>query len=160
MSESCNDSKKSTEEAAKHQNTPVQFHGELITRRKALEMKLRTKLTEAEMVEVTAFTDHAHDAMFREMRERQQRKYDQLSRKRQQTGHSVHSGQRDDPDNITERWVINLADRQLDNSEISLFKKGLNCAVTIQSLRVDDLITATEMACRTSTKTQGRRVEE
>ena len=97
---------------------------------------------------MSSFNDHAHDAMFRKKRERQQRKYDQLSRKRQQTGHSVHSGQRDYPANITERWVINLADRHLDRDEVSLLKKGLNVAVTSQSLPIDDVVTETEMACK------------
>ena len=104
------------------------------------------------MVEVTAFIDHAHDTMFRKARERQQRKYDQLSRKRQQTGQSVHSGQRDDPDNITERWVINLADRQIDWGEYSLLKKGLNYVVTPQSFPFDDIFTKTYMTCKNINK--------
>ena len=39
--------------------------------KEALETNLHTKLTEAEMVEVTAFTDHAQEAVFQETRERQ-----------------------------------------------------------------------------------------
>ena len=37
-----------------------------------LEANLRTKLTETEMEEVTAFIEHAHETTFRETRERQQ----------------------------------------------------------------------------------------
>ena len=36
-----------------------------------LEVNLRTKLTETEMEEVTAFIEHAHETTFRETRERQ-----------------------------------------------------------------------------------------
>ena len=123
---------------------------QLQNEKEALETNLRTKLTEQkrEMVELTLFIYHAHDAIFRKTRERQQRKYYQLSRKRQQTGHSMHSGQRDDPANITERWVVNLADRQLDRGVVSLMKKRLNVTVTPQSLPVDDLVTETEMVCK------------
>ena len=110
-----------------------------------LEANLRTKLTETEMEEVTAFIEHAHETTFRETRERQQRKYDQLLSKQQ---HGADSPQLDDPDNITERWVINLANRHLDSDEVSLLKKGLNFAVTPQNLPIDDLITTTELACK------------
>ena len=76
-----------------------------------LETNLRTKLTDAEMVKVTKFFEHAHDATFWETRERQQRKYDPSLRKRQQAGQGEDKVQRGDPDNITERSVISLADR-------------------------------------------------
>ena len=109
-----------------------------------LEANLRTKLIETEMEEVTAFIEHAHETTFRATRERQQRKYDQLLSK-QQGSHGADSPQLDDPDNITERWVINLANRHLDSDEVGLLKKGLSFAVTPQSLPIDDLITATEL---------------
>ena len=83
---------------------------------------------------MTTFIEHVHKTTFRETRERQQRKYDQLLSKEQ---HGVDSPQLDDPDNITERWVINLANRHLDSDEVSLLKKGLNFAVTPQNLPID-----------------------
>ena len=67
----------------------------------------------------------------------------------------MNSGQRDDPDNITERWDINVADRQLNRSEVSLLKKGLHVSVTTQSLPVDDLITAIEMVYKNSNENTG-----
>ena len=99
-----------------------------------LETNLHMKLTEMEMDE------HAHETTFRVTRERQQRKYDQLLSKQQQGGHGADSPQLDDPDNITEQWVINLANRHLDSGEVSLLKKGLNFVITPQSLPIDDLI--------------------
>ena len=62
--------------------------------------------------------------------------------------HGADSPQLDDPDNITERWVINLANRHLDSDKVSLLKKGLNIAVTPQNLPIDDLITTTELTCK------------
>ena len=64
----------------------------------------------------------------------------------------MESGQWDGPDNTTERWVIKLADRQLDRGGVRLLKKGLNVAVTPQSLPVDDLVTETEMTCKNINK--------
>ena len=81
------------------------------------------------------------------------------ARQRQQTGQGMDSGQRDDPDNITERCVINIADKQLDRGDVSLLKKRLNFAVTPQSIPIDDLVTATETACK-NIKKQGRLVEK
>ena len=110
-----------------------------------LEANRRTKLTETEMEELTAFIEHAHETTFRETRERQQRKYDQLLSKQQ---HGADIPQLDEPDNITERWVINLANIHLDSVEVSLLKKGLNVAVTPQNLPIDDLIMTTELVCK------------
>ena len=50
--------------------------------------------------------------------------------------------------NITKRWVVNLADIRLEPEAESLLKKGLNFAVTPKRIPVDDIITATEDACR------------
>ncbi len=46
------------------------------------------------------------------------------------------------------RWVKNCSDRILSDCELLIMRKGLNFAVTPQKLPVDELVTATESACR------------
>ena len=106
------------------------------------------ELLEMEMEEVTAFIEHVHETTFRVTRERQQRKYDQLLSKQQQGDHGADSPQPDDLDNITERCVINLANRHLVSGEVSLLKKWLKFMVTPWCLPIDDLITATQSVCK------------
>ena len=51
------------------------------------------------------------------------------------------------PQNV-DRWVINLSDRTLSDSEKTLLCRGLNFAVTPSKLPYDDLIVCTEQAAR------------
>ena len=46
------------------------------------------------------------------------------------------------------RWVINISKCALSKDEQSLLAKGLNYAVTPSEVPKDDLIVATEVACR------------
>ena len=48
----------------------------------------------------------------------------------------------------TDRWVMNLSDRQLSEPERDILKRGLNFAVTPTKLPVAELITCTEVACK------------
>ena len=47
-----------------------------------------------------------------------------------------------------QKWVTNCSQRILSDPELSVWKKGLNFAVTPKKLPVVDLIAATESACR------------
>ncbi len=47
-------------------------------------------------------------------------------------------------DNNSERWVKNLSDRPLSDSEVSVLRKGLNYAVTPDKKPITEIVTATE----------------
>ena len=51
-------------------------------------------------------------------------------------------------DKIQEKWVHNISDKQLSPDAVSLLKRGLNYAITPKSLPTEDIIVATELACR------------
>ena len=46
----------------------------------------------------------------------------------------------------TNRWVVNLSERELSQAELSVLKKGLNFAVTSTDIPVDEIIAGTELA--------------
>ncbi|XP_078357260.1 uncharacterized protein LOC144642142 [Oculina patagonica] len=46
-----------------------------------------------------------------------------------------------------ERWVLNLSERVLTNTETTILQKGLNFAVTPKEIPVIEIITATKQAC-------------
>ena len=45
------------------------------------------------------------------------------------------------------KWVMNLSDRPLSDSERSVLMKGLNFSVTPSKIPVDEIVAATELAC-------------
>lgn len=51
-------------------------------------------------------------------------------------------------DTIKNRWVINKSSKPLDPVSTSLLRKGLNFAVTPKEILTEEIITATEMACK------------
>ncbi|XP_072037413.1 uncharacterized protein [Amphiura filiformis] len=64
--------------------------------------------------------------------------------------------------NVKERWVKNLSDRSISDSECSLLEKGLNYAVSskrIEGRQITEIITSTESAIRSS-KLEYSRAEE
>ena len=48
----------------------------------------------------------------------------------------------------TDKWVINLSDRSVSDTERDALMKGLNFAVTPERLPVEDKVSATESVCR------------
>ena len=50
------------------------------------------------------------------------------------------------PHDNTDRWVVNLSDKQLTDAEKGLLAKGLNFSVTPPHIPVDDFVVCTEKA--------------
>ena len=48
----------------------------------------------------------------------------------------------------TDKWVINLSDRSISDTERDVLMKGLNFAVTPERLPVEDIVSARESVCR------------
>ena len=81
---------------------------------------------------------------FEEAKERQIIKYNKLrNNKRQQAS-------MEDKGNIInkDRWVHNLSQRVITNSEEDVLKLGLNFAVTPTKLPVNEIVASTELACQ------------
>ncbi len=53
-----------------------------------------------------------------------------------------------DVDNTKERWVVNLSNKQLSESQKKVLEHGLNFSYSLSSLPVDEIITAVEIGCK------------
>ena len=113
-------------------------------RKKDLEDKLISQLTDEQGQEAKAFIAHAQSQVFESTKTRQREKFQRLLQ--QKTPSLSTNG--DKYTHITNRWVVNISDIRLEPEAESLLKKGLNYAVTPKNLPVDDYITATELACK------------
>ena len=45
---------------------------------------------------------------------------------------------------IKKKWVINLSERELDNNEINLLRKGMNVAITPRNIPIKQIIASVE----------------
>ena len=84
---------------------------------------------------------------FEETRSRQQSKFKRLYQK-SQTKKEVT-----DTDIDTNRWVMNLSDKQISDDEWSILSKGLNFAITPTTLPVEEVIAGTEIVAKYMTET-------
>ena len=75
---------------------------------------------------------------------RQRQKFDRLLSKEKTRSPTTNSG---DTNIDQTKWVMNLSDRLLSNSERSVLMKGLNFSVTPSKIPVDEIVAATELAC-------------
>ena len=81
------------------------------------------------------------------VKSRQIRKFRRLITERENRKNLDCEGEKSDSD-YTSKWVVNLSSRNLDNSEVSALKHGLNFAVSPDYVPVKDVIVATELACK------------
>ena len=58
-----------------------------------------------------------------------------------------------DTDIDTNRWVMNLSDRQISDEKQSILSKGLNFAITSTTLPVEEIIVSTEVVVKYMTET-------
>ena len=84
---------------------------------------------------------------FEETRSRQQSKFERLYNK-SQTKKEVT-----DTDIDTNRWVMNLSDRQISDDKRSILSKGLNFAITPTALPAEEIIAGTEVVAKHMTAT-------
>ena len=94
-----------------------------------LKSELSAKLTTEETEQLRTVFEHAHSTAFELAKQQQRDKYDALLAKNNTPttqGRSSHN-----PDYInTDKWVVNLSDRELAVSEKKIWKKWLNFCVT------------------------------
>ena len=102
--------------------------------------KLSSIWNTKELAEVTRLLASAHQHTTEVTKCKQGEKFDRLCDKCNKVNKDEVSG-----NNInTDRWVINLSDRTIDNNERSVLRKGLNYAVTPTKLPIADIIAGTE----------------
>ena len=92
---------------------------------------------------------------FEETRSRQQSKFERLYNKSQTKKEVTNT------DIDTNRWVMNLSDRQISDDERSILSKGLNFAITPTALPAEEIIAGTEvvakyMTAQRQTNSKGR----
>ncbi|XP_072051992.1 uncharacterized protein [Amphiura filiformis] len=136
-------------------------------KKEAISRDLNDQLPREIYNRVIEFTEHAQLAQHDITKTRQVAKFDRLESK-------ASAASRADKDtnwrckdnnsgpNVKERWVKNLSDRSISDSERSLLEKGLNYAVSskrIEGRQVTEIITSTESAIRSS-KLEYSRAEE
>ena len=108
--------------------------------------KLESYLPAPLWTEVEMFTEHAHRQTFEETKTKQRGKFEKLQASKDKPHCTNEELQK--LLEIKERWVVNLSDITLKPAAESLLRKGLNYAVTPSKLPVDEIITATEEACK------------
>ena len=104
--------------------------------------QLEAILNSDEMAETERPLTAAQRHTFGETRSRQQSKFERLYNK------SVAKKEVTDTDIVTNRWVMNLSDRQISDDERSMLSKGLNFAITPTTLPVVEIIAGTEVGSR------------
>ena len=106
---------------------------------------LDTKIPEPELSEAKTFLANQKQRRFDVVKKRQQSKFARLSAKK-----SLADSPKEDEttSNIKERWVINKSSKTLDPISTNLLRRGLNFAVTPKEIPTEEIITATEIACK------------
>ena len=80
--------------------------------------------------------------MYAGSKETQKKKLSKLTQKKEKKSKEINlSGQQ------LKKWVVNTSKRQLTEPEVSVLAKGLNFAVTLEKLPVEEYVVVTEKAC-------------
>ena len=90
---------------------------------------------------ISQMVDLTHDSEHRKCKRRQINKYDRLREKSnpvEETGLNQHQ----------ERWIMNKSTRILSDEEKRLLTKGMNYAISPETIPTVDLIAGVEVACR------------
>ena len=109
---------------------------------------MRAELTEVDFRKVSEFTESKQRVEHEAVKSRQIRKFERLKNERNKTVNSAKSGTTPSKNSVKDKWVINLSSRNLKADEVSVLEKGLNFAVSPDTLPVKDVIIATESVCK------------
>ena len=101
--------------------------------------------------EIKEWMTHAHDNKFDNIRSRQKQKFQRLLHKHKRNndeGNTIIKVHDQEKNNIQDKWVVNLSNRPLAEDKTSLLKKGLNFAITPNTVPINDYVIAIESACK------------
>ena len=114
------------------------------------------RLSAKDKQEVDLFLKERHIHAFENTKAKQREKYDKLLEKEKRKNDGNYD--KDEHAQIKKRWVVNLSDIRLEPEANSLLRRGLNFAVTPKTLPVDEIITATEVACQQLNPSQAQQL--
>ena len=109
-----------------------------------LESELRGILPEEAWVRVQEFVDKGKKAEHDLVKHCQIRKFRKLQSEKENEENVNKEGEKSRKD----KWVVNISSRKLTTSEVSVLENSLNFAVSPDALPVNDIIVATESACK------------
>ena len=101
--------------------------------------------------QVIDFVDRVQSSQYITTKERHKNKFDRLKKKGCTSRSDLDKNWRANNacnKDVQDKWVKNLSDRKLTESENSLLCKGVGYAVTSKTVSILDLITATETAIK------------
>jgi hypothetical protein len=101
--------------------------------------RLHDDLSTTESIDL--FMEKAHQTVYEACKITQKDKLKRLLQKKQHSEPDLSGTQ-------LKKWVINISQRTLNNSEVTVLSKGLNYAVSPQKVPVTDYIVQTEKACK------------
>ena len=106
--------------------------------------QLYTQLKEPDTLQLREVLMKSKQTQFEEVKTRQRSKFDTLIAKKKCTDNVIAK----DFSKIQERWVHNKSSKELDKVTTTLLSKGLNFAVTPRHFPTEEIITSTELACK------------
>ncbi|XP_078352286.1 uncharacterized protein LOC144636970 [Oculina patagonica] len=109
-----------------------------------LKSSLQSKVSTEINNRILTLFANTHSSHFEEAKSRQRHKFDRLQSKQKTELPTLNT---EDTKIDQRKWVINLSDRSLTDSEQSVLMKGLNFSVTPSKIPVEDIVAATELAC-------------
>ena len=111
---------------------------------KELKSSLQSKVSTEINNQILTLFEKTHSSHFEMAKSRQRQKFDRLLSKEETRSPTTNIG---DTNIDQTKWVMNLSDRPLSDSERSVLMKGLNFSVTPSKIPVDEIVAATELAC-------------
>ena len=111
---------------------------------KELKSSLQSKVSTEINNQILTLFEKTHSSHFEMAKSRQRQKFERLLSKEETRSPTTNIG---DTNIDQTKWVMNLSDRPLSDSERSVLMKGLNFSVTPSKIPVDEIVAATELAC-------------
>ena len=109
-----------------------------------LETQLYTKITGNLQLRIREFLTKTKGKHFETVKNRQRSKFEKLTAKKELSAAAETQAK----NNIQERWVYNKSSKTFNATTTNLLRRGLNFAITPQSIPVEEIVTSTELACR------------
>ena len=96
---------------------------------------------------MSKFTEDKQLSEHYAVKDRQIRKFGRLLADKENSENSTKKANTSGTVN-KDKWVVNLSSKQLSSDQVSVLEKGLNFAVSPDKLPINDVIVATESACK------------
>ena len=109
-----------------------------------LTSQLDSKISKPQLSLIKTFLADQKQLQYERVKKRQKEKFVNLSARNTLS----KSSEDETTAELQKRWVINKSSKSLDAASTSLLRKGLNFAVSPKVIPTEEIITATELACK------------